>query len=448
MLKRIEVADVRLGMFIHKLEGPWLKHPFWRNKFLLTDPSTLADLKASEVEGVLIDLDKGGDTLSSGAQAPARRRPLVSTSHSVPASPANSAAQNMADRIRLERMRTLQPQTPAVSNVIPFDPRAAKTLSTAREVDQAKGVLVRSNRVLASVFEQARLGKAISVGQIEPVIEDLFSSIQRNPHAFNGLMRIRRENSALYAHGLAVSALMIALARQMHLDVERAKEAGMAGLLMDVGMGHLPIDVATILDDLTEAEMEIVKTHTTLGHEFLIMGGEFSDEVTRVCLEHHERCDGSGYPQQLMGKEIGLFGKMAAICDTYDSMTSDRPHRPRIDPNTALEMMRGMEGLFDHKILDQFIESVGVYPIGSVVRLTTGRLALVVDQNIADYTRPRVWAFFDVNGRRVIKPEDIDLLASKGRVEIICSDDAASYGVENFPAIREMVFNSACKAMQ
>ena len=447
MLKRIEVADVRLGMFIHKLEGSWLKHPFWRNKFLLTDPAILADLKASEVEGVLIDLDKGGDTAGAGASPAARRRPLVSASHG--ATPANSlAANNMADRIRLERMRHLQAQPIAVSNVAPFDPRSAKPMSVAREVDQAKGVLVRSNRVLAGVFEQARLGKAISVGQIEPVIEDLFASVQRNPHAFNGLMRIRRENSALYAHGLAVSALMIALARQMHLDSERAKEAGMAGLLMDVGMGHLPIDVATILDDLTEAEMDIVKTHTSLGHEFLTMGGEFSDEVTRVCLEHHERCDGSGYPQQLVGEDIGLFSRMAAICDTYDSMTSDRPHRPRIDPNTALDLMRGMEGLFDEKILNQFIESVGVYPIGSVVRLTTGRLALVVDQNVADYTRPRVWAFYDVNSRRVIKPEDIDLLVSKGRVEIICSDDAASYGVENFPAIREMVFNSACKAMQ
>lgn len=444
MLKRIEVADVRLGMFIHKLEGSWLKHPFWRNKFLLTDPAILADLKASEVEGVLIDLDKGGDTSTS---APTLRRSLVSASHGAQ-TPANSlAASSMADRIRLERMRHLHAQPVVAANVAPFDPRSEKPLSTAREVDQAKGVLVRSNRVLASVFEQARLGKAISMGQIEPVIEDLFASVQRNPHAFNGLMRIRRENSALYAHGLAVSALMIALARQMHLDPERTKEAGMAGLLMDVGMGHLPIDVATILDDLTDAEREIVKTHTRLGYDFLTMGGEFSDEVTRVCLEHHERCDGSGYPNQLVGDEIGLFSKMAAICDTYDSMTSDRPHRPRIDPNTALDLMRGMEGLFDEKILNQFIESVGVYPIGSVVRLTTGRLALVVDQNAADYTRPRVWAFYDVSSRRVIKPEDIDLLQSKGRVEIICSDDAATYGVDNFPAIREMVFNSACKAM-
>ncbi|MBN8818376.1 MAG: HD-GYP domain-containing protein [Sphingomonas sp.] len=439
MLKRIDVAEVQLGMYIHKLEGNWLKHPFWRTKFLLTDAQTLADLRASEVEGVLIDVEKGEDVGGGGSGPSLRRRPLIGNG--------SGAGNSIVDRARMERLHAAA-HRPAPSNVVPFDARSTAPLSVAREIGHAKAVVARANRVLAGVFEQARLGKAISRGQVEPVIEDLFASIQRNPHAFNGLMRIRRENSSLYAHGLAVSALMIALGRQMGLDEQRVKDAGLAGLLMDVGMGHLPIDVSTILDDLSDAEREIVETHTTLGYEFLNLGGEMPEEVARVCLEHHERYDGSGYPNQLVGEEIGLFGRMAAICDVYDSMTSDRPHRPRIDPNAALGLMRAMEGEFDEDILDQFIESVGVYPIGSVVRLTTGRLALVVDQNVDDYTRPRVWAFYDVGSRRVIKPEDLDLRLCKGRVEIVCSDDAAAYAIENFPEIREMVFNSACKALQ
>ena len=446
MLKRIDVADVKLGMFIHKLEGPWLKHPFWRTKFLLTDPQILADLRASEVEGVMIDVAKGDDVGGAGGPRPpatSLRRALVAAGSSAP-----SGGASMAERVRMERRRKITPERPLGSNVIPFDSRSTTSLSVAREVGHAKAVVARANRVLGAVFEQARLGKAISRGQVEPVIEDLFASVQRNPHAFNGLMRIRRENSSLYAHGLAVSALMIALGRQMGLDDARVKEAGLAGLLMDVGMGHLPIDVATISEDLSEAERKIVETHTTLGYEFLQMGGEIPEDVALVCLEHHERCDGSGYPNQLTGDNISLFGRMAAVCDVYDSMTSDRPHRPRIDPNAALGLMRAMEGELDDDILDHFIESVGVYPIGSVVRLSTGRLALVVDQNIGEYTTPRVWAFYDVNSRRIIKPEDLDLRLCKGRVEIVCSDDAAEYGIEDFPALREMVFNSACKALQ
>lgn len=447
MLKRIDVADVKLGMFIHKLDGNWLKHPFWRTKFLLDDASTLAELRNSEVEGVFIDVEKGDDVGGGrpggiGRAAPQLRRPLVSAV-STPAVGASAI-----ERARSERAEAMSSARHVSNTVVPFDARSTSPLTVAREIGHARAVVSRASRVLSGVFEQARLGKAISKGQVEPVIEDLFASIQRNPHAFNGLMRIRRENSSLYAHGLAVSALMIALGRQMGLPEQRVKDAGLAGLLMDVGMGHLPIDVSAILEDLSDKEREVVQTHTQLGHDFLQLGGEISDEVAQVCLEHHERYDGSGYPHGLSGDKIGLFGRMAAICDVYDSMTSDRPHRPRIDPNAALALMRGMEGEFDEAILEQFIESVGVYPIGSVVRLTTGRLALVVDQNEQDYTAPRVWTFYDTGSRRIIKPEDLDLRLCKGRVEIVCSDDGAEYAIDNLPALREMVFNSACKALQ
>lgn len=445
MLKRIDVAEVKLGMFIHKLEGPWLKHPFWRTKFLLTDPQTLSDLRASDVEGVTIDVEKGDDIAGSskGGVVTKLRRSLVSAT-----TPAAEASSDVAGRVRAERMRKLTAVRPNGSNVLPFNARSTGSLSVAREVGHARAVVARANRVLSAVFEQARLGKAISRGQVEPVIEDLFASVQRNPHAFNGLMRIRRENSSLYAHGLAVSALMIALGRQMGLEDDRVKEAGLAGLLMDVGMGHLPLDVSSINDDLSAAERNIVETHTMLGYEFLHLGGGIPEDVAMVCLEHHERCDGSGYPNALTGENISLFGRMAAICDVYDSMTSDRPHRPRIDPNAALGLMRAMEGELDDDILDQFIESVGVYPIGSVVRLSNAKLALVVDQNIGDYTSPRVWTFYDLNSRALLKPEDLDLRLFKDQIEIVCSDDGAEYGIDNFSGLREMVFNTACKALQ
>lgn len=430
MLKRIDVADVRLGMYIHKLEGPWLKHPFWKTKFLLTDADQLADLHASELEAVVIDVDKGDDV---GGALPARRRQLVSA-------PSRLAP---IDRARID----LAPAPRPAGAGRPFDPRSTSPLSTAREVSNAIGIVARSERILAGVFNQARLGKAIKSSQVEPVIEELFASIQRNPHAFNGLMRVKRENSSLYTHALAVSALMIALGRQMRLDVGRIKQAGMAGLLMDVGMGHLPLDVSTIMEALTDAEHAVVKTHTRLGYDFLAIGGEIPEEVMKVCLEHHERFDGSGYPLGLAGHDISLFGRMAAVCDVYDSMTSDRPHRARMEPNQAFERMRELEGQFDPDVLNQFIESLGVYPIGSVVLLSSHRLALVVDQNPEDYTRPRVWTFYDTSDSKVMKPEDINLMDSAGHEDIVSSADPEGYNIANFAALREMVFTSASKAM-
>jgi HD-GYP domain-containing protein (c-di-GMP phosphodiesterase class II) len=260
-------------------------------------------------------------------------------------------------------------------------------------------------------------------------------------------MRVKRENSSLYTHALAVSALMISLGRQMRLDSVRIKQAGMAGLLMDVGMGHLPLDVSTISEALSEAEHEIVKTHTRLGYDFLAIGGEIPEEVMKVCLEHHERMDGTGYPLGIGGDQISLFGRMAAVCDVYDSMTSDRPHRARMDPSLAFEEMRVSQGQFDPEVLNQFVESLGVFPIGSVVLLSSNRLALVVDQNPDDYTRPRVWTFYDTEARKVIKPEDVNLIDSLGREDIISGADPDGYEIPNFAALREMVFTSASKAM-
>jgi len=429
MLKRIDVAQVRLGMYIHKLEGPWLKHPFWKTKFLLTDAGQLADLHASELDAVVIDVEKGDDI---GGESSGRRRQLVTPSRTPP-----------IERARLELVPP--PRSPVSAR--PFDPRSTNPLSTAREVGNAIGIVARSERILAGVFNQARLGKAIKSSQVEPVIEELFASIQRNPHAFNGLMRVKRENSSLYTHALAVSALMIALGREMRLDSARIKQAGMAGLLMDVGMGHLPLDVSTINESLTEKEHEIVKTHTRLGYDFLAIGGEIPEEVMKVCMEHHERFDGSGYPLGLEGENISLFGRMAAVCDVYDSMTSDRPHRARMEPNTAFDQMRNSDGQFDPNVLNQFVESLGVYPIGSVVLLTSHRLALVVDQNREDYTRPRVWTFYDTDQAKVVKPDDINLIDSMGHEDIVSSADPDGYNIPNFAALREMVFTSASKSM-
>jgi HD-GYP domain-containing protein (c-di-GMP phosphodiesterase class II) len=429
MLKRIDVADVRLGMYIHKLEGPWLKHPFWKTKFLLTDAGQLADLHASELEAVVIDVEKGDDV----GGAPTRRRQLVST-------PSSRTAP-------IDRSQFAPPAPRAPMAARPFDPRSTTPVSTAREVGNAIGIVARSERILAGVFNQARLGKAIRGSQVEPVIEELFASIQRNPHAFNGLMRVKRENSSLYTHALAVSALMIALGRQMRLDQVRIRQAGMAGLLMDVGMGHLPLDVATINEALTESEHTVVRTHAKLGYDFLAIGGEIPEEVMKVCLEHHERFDGSGYPLGIAGHDISMFGRMAAICDVYDSMTSDRPHRPRMEPNAAFDQMRVSEGQFDPDVLNQFVESLGVYPIGSVVLLSSRRLALVVDQNMDDYTRPRVWSFYDTALGKVMKPEDINLIDSAGQEDIVSSADPDGYNIPNFGALREMVFTSASKAM-
>lgn len=426
MLKRIGLSDVELGMFIHKLEGSWFKHPFWRSKFLLQDEAMLGDLMASDIPGVVIDISKGHDVRRQ-ARSPHEPSPFRSQS---PLSRANS---------RPAVSRRVSPQAQAQ----PDDLRATAPNSIGREFGLAKQVAGKSRKVVSRVFLESRLGKAIKSSIVEPVIADIFCSIQRNPHAFNGLMRCKRDNEYVYRHALAVSALMISLGRQMKLPAQKIREAGMAGLLMDVGIGLLPVDLSKYGGDYRNLDPAILNQHIALGYEFLEAGGGMPPAVLDVALNHHELMDGSGYPNRLSGERIDLLSRMAAICDAYDSMVSDTADGSGMDPASSLQQMRMMKGWFDPAILEKFVETLGVYPIGSVVLLRSDRLAMVVAQDPSDSMRPRVQPFFTNITGKFIKADEIALASCYGQDEIVETVEPSDYGIEDFPRIRERLFNAA-----
>ena len=423
MLKRIKLSDVELGMFIHKLDGSWFKHPFWKSRFLLEDPSMLSDLQASGIEGVVIDISKGHDL------RPMPVRPAIAATPT----PARPPVRTMV------RARVAAPDPQA-------DLRSTAPQTLAREFGRAGQVAGKSRKVVSRIFLESRLGKTIRTDQVEPVIEDIFASIQRNPHAFNGLMRCKRDNEYVYRHALAVSALMISLARHMKLPPRTIREAGMAGLLMDVGIGHLPVDLTAYGGDFRNLPHEILSRHVELGHAFLEAGGDMPAGVLKVCLQHHETLDGSGYPAGLKGDQIDMLSRMAAICDTYDSMVSDTAEGCGVNPATAIGQMNFMKGWFDPEVMQKFIETMGVYPIGSVVRLRSGLLAMVIDQNPSDYTRPRVRAFYSIPQQRLVTARDIDLAACWGEEDIVGAEDPTEFGVGDFGPMREKLFSGAAKA--
>lgn len=421
MLKTIAPSQVELGMFVYKLEGSWLKHPFWKSRFLLEDPQTLEDLRDADIRGVVIDVSKGRDV----APAPAVRRiftaPVAGATMTRRAAPARQA-----------------PATPDFSST-------ART-GMNREFGLAQTVAKRGEKLVSRMFLSSRLGKAVDAGAVEPVISDIFASVQRNPHAFNGLMRCKRDNQFIYQHALAVSALMISLGRTMKLAPAMIRNAGMAGLLLDVGIGHLPLNLDEYGGDYREFGDAILRNHTTLGYEYLHLGGDIPEEVALVALQHHERMDGSGYPMGLKGDQITLLSRMAAVCDTYDMLVTDSSRKRGLDPATAIVEMQEMAGRFDPAVLAAFVEAIGAHPVGSVVRLASDRLALVVDQDPADHRQPRVRTFFSVNSGKLTKPEDIALAHCFGRDRIIGQADPEAYGIKDFDKLRLRIFTAACKA--
>lgn len=233
MLKRIAVSELEIGMFVHKMEGNWFSHPFWKAKFLIDDSDKLATLRDSSLAGVVIDTSKGMDVGAADNRGANCR----------PASPANPAPSTApATRIRKMAARIASQTDPASTDV---------------EVHAAQAVASRAQKTVHNTFIAARLGKAINITAVQPVVTDIMNSVRRNPQAFGGLMRCKLKNEAIYQHALSVSALMVALGRQMKLSSSEVHEAGLAGLLLDIGTNYLPQTVDIADGDIRNADPKI-----------------------------------------------------------------------------------------------------------------------------------------------------------------------------------------------
>jgi HD-GYP domain-containing protein (c-di-GMP phosphodiesterase class II) len=237
-------------------------------------------------------------------------------------------------------------------------------------------------------------------------------------------------------HSVAVCALMIALARQLGLDETQTRAAGLAGLLHDMGKAFIPNEVLNKPGKLTDEEFAVVKKHPELGHAALLQGSGAGEIALDVCLHHHEKTDGSGYPRGLTGDQISLFAKMGAVCDVYDAITSNRPYKAGWDPAESLrKMAEWAKGHFDDAVFQAFVKSLGIYPIGSLVLLASGRIGVVVEQSEKSLLTPRVRVFFSTRSNARIPPEVVDLSRAGVQDKITGREDPAKW---NFPDLNAL----------
>jgi putative nucleotidyltransferase with HDIG domain len=249
------------------------------------------------------------------------------------------------------------------------------------------------------------------------------------------LARLKTADDYTYMHSVAVCALMVALSHHLNLDEEHTREAGLAGLLHDLGKALTPSEILLKPGRLTAEEFAIMKTHPEEGHRLLIESG-FQDAVTLdVVLHHHERIDGSGYPHGLSGNEISLFAKMGAVCDVYDAITSNRPYKAGWEPVESIQRMsEWCSAQYDKDVFQAFVSSVGIYPVGSLVRLSSGRLAVVLEQS-KSLVAPIVKIFFSTKSKTYITPQTVDLsrptIDCKGE-KIVAHEDVNKWAFKNF----------------
>jgi putative nucleotidyltransferase with HDIG domain len=392
MLKRIEIKQLRMGMYC----SSWVNTAsFVKKSFLINDFDELDQIINSGVKEVFINTSKGLDVLSEPVSTPIAKK----TAGSVAPQKSNDLT------------------TPLAMN---------------EELNQASKIVNRSKEAITSMFNEARMGKAVNVENAVSLVEEITSSIIRNPNALIGLARLKSKDDYTYMHSVAVCALMVSLARQLGLSEEQTRESGLAGLLHDVGKMAIPLDILNNPGKLTNAEFDMVKEHPVAGHRMLLEGGAVGEVALEVCLHHHEKMDGTGYPDQLAGDNISMFARMGAVCDVYDAVTSNRPYKQGWCPSESLRKMAEWEGHFDKEIFQAFVKCIGIYPVGTLVRLKSARLGVVVEQQTEkSLLLPKVRVFFSSKSNSYIMPKLLDLADPRTGDKIVAREDAEKWQLQD-----------------
>lgn len=386
MLKKIPTSQLRPGMFLNELCGSWMDHPFWNTKFLLEDPQDIARIIHAGIGEAWIDTAKGLDIEGGKTE--------------------EEAAQETEMALFEATMSSLP--------VVP--------VTAAEEIARAARICAKARGAVLSMFREARMGKSVDTAGLAPLVEEISASVMRHPSALVSLARLKSKDDYTYMHSVAVCGLMLALAKRLGLSADVSRELGLAGLVHDLGKSAIPLEILNKPGKLSDAEFEIVRGHARAGYDMLVEGGGAGQIPLDVALHHHEKMDGTGYPDRLSADAISLYAKMGAVCDVYDAITSNRPYKLGWNPAEALrKMSEWAKGHFDLPVFHAFVKSVGIYPLGSLVRLESGLLAVVTESHEDSLLTPVVKTFYCTRRRERMYPKIIDL-ASRN-----CADKVASW---------------------
>ncbi len=373
MIKRIATSELRIGMFIHDLDCGWMEHPFIKNKFKIENSQVVQKIASAGIRHVYIDTGQGKDV----EEAPTLQ----------------------------EVDQDLQRQLEEAVN----DADSERPVSVAEERDRAQRLFREATSVIRNLMEDTRVGKQVEVASLNPVAEKMVQSAFRNHHALTGISRIKTKDEYTFMHCVSVAGLMISFAQEQGLPEETIHQVAIGGLIHDIGKTLVPQEVLNKPGRLEPEEFEIMKTHVTHSRDILQETTNVSDVAMDVSVLHHERMDGTGYPLGLSGREISLIGRMSAIVDVYDALTSVRVYKDAWEPTLALKkLMEWSPAHFDQGLVQHFIKCLGIYPVGSLVQLDSGLVGIVMELG-SDMLRPQLKIIYNARKKRYEKIRDLDL---------------------------------------
>lgn len=390
MRKKISVRELRLDMFIDKLDGNWLQHPFWKTSFKLENPRNITALKESAVTHLWIDTSKGLD---------------------------------------VEKIESVKTQGAAIKEADNIVEKTVETVPLEKEMAAAKETLAKAKQATMAMLQEARMGNSVSAEDVAPIVDEISQSIARNSNAMLTVTRMKSKDDYTYLHSVAVCALMIALGKQINYQGD-FHSLGMAGLLHDVGKMAIPDEILNKPGKLTDEEFKIIQDHPRSGWEILKNSDDVDEIALDVCLHHHERVDGNGYPDKLSSDKLSLVARMAAVCDVYDAITSNRCYKEGWAPADALKKMaEWKDGHFDEQIFQAFVKTVGIYPTGTLIKLKSNRLAVVMKQSHGTLLKPVIKIFYSCSHKAPIPNKVINLSTSNEQID--CIEEPANWGLEH-----------------
>jgi len=397
---KTHVDDLKLGMFVSDLDRPWTESPFLLQGFTISNIDELATLREL-CEHVHVDL---------GLSKPVE----------------NYAKQNSHGG--LKRAKVISKMFPDRTLVTYED-----VFTFEGEVGSAEKVFRDYESVIGDIYKGLENNGNLDMVVISKTVSKVVGSIVRNPDACMLLSAIGKKDSYSYSHALSSSVLAAALGRQIGLPVHDLKTLATGALLCDIGKLEIPSSILNKSAPLTDDEWQLVKQHISLGMNILDKTPGVSTEVKAIVANHHERYDGRGYPNGLQGSAIPPLARIAGLVDSYDAMISDRSYANGVSPADAISKLYTMRNLdFDSELVEEFIQTVGIYPVGSIVELTDGRVGVVVTEHRRRRLRPRILILLNREKAPLEEPSYVNLLDETedeaGRpLEILRGVDPSTY---------------------
>ncbi len=402
----IEVEYLKPGIYVTDLDRSWLGTPFLLQGFLIEEEQQIVQLQQL-CKIVYVDRRRSvGDQYAAVQRERESRRPRATLS-SLDADSASGATSGDGEFLSIAR-RLRERSAPSA---LPRTRPSAHDSRLETELLYSAAIVDDVHRTLEAIRHGTDSEGNIDLTRVCGLVDEMAAGVERNPDAMLWLTKLKKTDQYSYDHAVDVSVHLMVFGRFLGLGRAAIEELGQAGLMQDIGKMQIDPEILSKASALSDEEYREIQSHVASSLELLVGQPDFSAGVVPIIAAHHERYDGSGYPRRLGGEDISLHAELAGLIDTYCAMTRHRVFSEAVSSQKALEMLSKMRGLkFREALVDQFVQCVGLYPIGTLVELNTGEVAVVIQQNQVRRMKPRLLILLAEDKTLMRRPRNLDLI--------------------------------------